>query len=51
MSYLLLAPGKQRKRPEPPFHVWIIGNDERWLEFYRVKPGFLLASRTSPISP
>ena len=42
MSYLLLAPGKQRKRPESPFHVWIIGKDERWLEFYRLGTGFLL---------
>ena len=42
MSYLLLAPGKQRKRPKSPFHVWIIGKDERWLEFYRLDTGFLL---------
>ena len=42
MSYLLQAPAKQRKRPEAPFHVWILGDNERWLEFYRVKSGFLL---------
>ena len=41
-TYLLQPPMQQLPQPAPPFHVWILGEHEHWLEFYRHNPGFLL---------